>query len=224
MDNHPYHNYLFFKLENGFYVLSATKRKEAKKEFQKLILKKHEGLIITTYATLGFRPDAMFMLWCRSKDPAGVQSLLHAVAHTKLGQHLSLSHTYFGIVRNSEYSGRQGKPEQVIQNYEDRLPYFILYPFTKTWEWHAMDFEKRKSMMGEHVKVGLGYHAIRQCLLYSYGVDDYEFLVSYETKSLEEFQNLVIAMRRTTGRRYTLVDTPTYTCIYKTPSELMELF
>ena len=87
-------------------------------------------------------------------------------------------------MRNSEYSGRTGKPEQVMQNYEDRLPYFILYPFTKTHEWHALDAESRRSIMGQHIKVGIGHPDIRQCLLYSYGVDDQEFIVSYETKTI----------------------------------------
>ena len=162
------------------------------------------------------------MLWCRGENPEEVQNMLARIAaHEASAKYLTISYTYFGIVRNSEYSGRTGKPEQVMQTYEERLPYFVLYPFTKTHEWHALDFDARKAIMGQHIKVGVGHPAIRQCLLYSYGVDDHEFLVSYEMKTLEEFQDLVIEMRRTAGRKYTLVDTPTFTCIYKTPAELM---
>ncbi len=224
MDTHLYHNYLFFKLDNAFYRLPEVEQKKAKDGFQ-AVLSKGAGDVLkfTAYATLGFKPDTTFMLWCRGKDPAAVQTFLRGIERTELGHHLSLSHTYFGIVRNSEYSGRTGKPEQTIQNYEDRLPYLVLYPFTKTTEWHALDFENRKSIIGQHIKVGFGHPAIRQCLLYSYGVDDYEFLVSYETNTLEEFQDLVIEMRRTIGRKYTLVDTPTYTCLHKTLPELMKL-
>ena len=223
MDTHPYHHYLFFKLDNDFYRLAETEQKKAKEIFHAVLSKNHGGdLKLETYATLGFKPDTTFMLWSRGMIPEAVQILLREIFRTEFGYHLSLSHTYFGIVRNSSYSGRTGKPEQTIQNYDERLPYLVLYPFTKTSEWHAMDFESRKSIMGEHIKVGVGHPAIRQCLLYSYGVDDYEFLVSYEMKTLEEFQDLVIEMRHTAGRKYTLVDTPTFTCIYKTLPELIE--
>jgi chlorite dismutase len=164
------------------------------------------------------------MLWCRGKQPQDVQIFLRNLLRTKLGAYLTITSTFFGIVRKSEYSGRTGKPEQTMQTYgsKDRLQYFVLYPFTKTHEWHALPLEERKSVMGQHIKVGVGYPAIRQCLLYSYGVDDQEFLVSYEMRTLEEFQDLIIAMRRTIGRKYTLTDMPIFTCIYKTVGELVE--
>lgn len=220
MDTHPYHHYLFFDVAADFYQLPKEEQEMIKEEFRNF-LETINPLIVTTYATRGFKARTTFMLWCRGEWPEDVQLMLRRLLRMKLGKYLSISYTYFGIVRNSEYSGRTGKPEQVMQAYEERLPYFVLYPFTKTSEWHAMDVSARKAIMGEHIKVGVGHPAIRQCLLYSYGVDDNEFLVSYEMKTLEEFQDLVIQMRRTAGRKYTLVDTPTFTCIYKTAAQLM---
>lgn len=221
MDTHPYHHYLVFKVGSEFYQLPPDEQKERKHGFEKF-LSNTEALIITPYATLGFKADTTFMVWCRAKDPIGTQNMLRDLLRTKFAQYLTITYSYFGIVRESEYSGRTGKPEQVMQNYEDRLPYFVLYPFTKTHEWHALDAESRRSIMGQHIKTGVGHPDIRQCLLYSYGVDDQEFIVSYEMKTLEEFQDLVIQMRRTLGRKYTLHDTPTFTCIYKPLPELME--
>lgn len=221
MDSHPYHHYLFFSVANGFYQLDSGRQKEAKVEFKEF-LTSADGIIITGYVTLGLKAGTAFMLWCRAKDPAAVPDMLRNLLRTKLGGHLAIAHSYFGIVRNSEYSGRTGKPEQVMQNYDDRMPYFVLYPFTKTHEWHALDAENRRSIMGQHIKIGVGHPDIRQCLLYSYGVDDQEFVVSYEMKTLEEFQDLVIEMRRTLGRKYTLLDTPTFTCLYKPLPELVE--
>ncbi len=220
MDSHPYHHYLFFNLGNEFYQLPKGEQDQLKMEFL-AFLSAVDHLIIVSYATLGLKAKTTFMLWCRAKDPGEISIMLGHLFRTKLGRYLSVEYTFFGIVRNSEYSGRTGKPEQVMQNYPDRLPYFILYPFTKTSEWHLLDRENRSAIMGQHIKVGLGHPEIRQCLLYSYGVDDYEFIVSYETKTLEEFQDLVIEMRRTVGRKYTLVDTPTFTCIYKPLAELI---
>jgi chlorite dismutase len=221
MGARTYHSYLFFHVSNAFYQLPKTQQTKQKDAFHAL-LAKQEHLSISTYATLGFKVTTTFMLWCWAADPADTQTLLRDILHTGFGQWLTISYSYFGIVRESQYSGRIGKPDQVIQNFTERLPYLVLYPFTKTTEWYQLDFENRKSIMGQHIKTGVTRPAIRQCLLYSYGIDDYEFLVSYETETLEEFQDLIIEMRKTIGRKYTLSDTPIFTCIYKPLTELVE--
>lgn len=214
MDSKNYHGYLFFRVSNAYYQQSNTVREKQKQTLQKLF-DTQENVLITPYATLGFKPNTTFMLWVQASDPSHIQSLVRDMLGTTFGQWLTLTYSYFGIIRASTYSGRTGKPDQEIRQFTDRKPYLILYPFTKTTEWYLLDFENRKSIMGQHVKTGLAHPDIRQCLLYSYGIDDYEFLVSYETASLEEFQDLVIEMRGTIGRRYTLSDTPIFTCIYK---------
>jgi chlorite dismutase len=221
MDSHPYHNYLFFELSNDFYQLSLADQAKAKTALANLLAAETD-LIITPYLTRGYKPDSTFMLWCRSQDPAYVQALLGRLYRTTLGRYLRLTATYFGIVRPSQYSGRTGKPEQIIQNHDDRLPYFILYPFTKTHAWHQLVLDDRKKVMYEHMNLGVTFPAIRQCLLYAYGLDDHEFVVSYETASLEEFQDLVIKLRATAGRPYTQADTPIYTCLYYPAAQLME--
>lgn len=225
MEARHYHNYLFFSVAPEFYQLLVAEQSIIKEEFLGHIKefregKKERALVIDCYATLGLKAGTTFMLWCRGTQPHHAQDMLRDLFRTKLGKYLSVSYAYFGIVRNSQYSGRTGKPEQSIENFTDRLPYLVVYPFTKTHDWHALPFEERRRVMGGHVKVGLSHPAIRQCLLYSYGVDDYEFVVSYEMKMLEEFQDLVIEMRGTEGRKFTWKDTPTFTCIYKTAEEL----
>lgn len=221
MDSHPYHNYLFFKLDKQFYRLSSKEQANQKAAFVKT-LQTYKNLIIESYATLALKTDTTFMLWVRGKKPEAVQELVRDIDGTELGAWLNLSYSYFGIARESQYSGRHGKPEQTMQNFTDRLPYFIVYPFTKTTEWHQLSFEDRRQIMGEHVKVGVGYESIRQCLLYSYGIDDYEFVVSYETKDLKKFQDLVIDMRHTKSRLYTQTDIPIFTCVYKPLNKLVD--
>lgn len=221
MNNRNYHSYLFFNVSNEYYQQSETARSKQKQAYQKL-LEKQKQLHITPYSTLGFKPDTTFMLWVQASDPSHIQSLVKDMLATEFGQWITLTYSYFGVLRASTYSGRTGKPDQEIRQFTDRKPYLILYPFTKTTDWYLLDFENRKSIMGQHIKTGVAHPDIRQCLLYSYGLDDYEFLVSYETETLEEFQDLVMEMRGTIGRKYTLSDTPIYTCIHKHLAELVE--
>lgn len=85
-----------------------------------------------------------------------------------------------------------------------------------------LDFEKRRKLMGGHVSIGKKYPQIEQVLLYSYGLDDQEFIVSYETDDLSLFQSLVMELRSDKVREYTLRDTPVFTCIYKTPEQVLD--
>jgi chlorite dismutase len=78
-------------------------------------------------------------------------------------------------------------------------------------------------MMNEHIRVGHEFPSVRQLLVYSTGLDDQEFIVAYETDDLAAFQSLVIALRSTEARRYTLSDTPIFTCIHRPVQETLAL-
>lgn len=223
MDDRNYHSYLFFNVSNAYYQQPGAVKAKQKQALQKL-LEKQKYLHITTYSTLGLKPNTTFMLWVQASDPNQTQTLVRDILSTEFGQWLTLTYSYFGVIRKSTYSNRTGKPEQEIRQYSERMQYLIVYPFTKTTDWYLLDFENRKSIMGQHIKTGVAHPDIRQCLLYSYGIDDNEFVVSYETETLEEFQELIMEMRNTIGRKYTLSDTPTFTCIYKSLPDLMEWF
>ena len=75
MDTHPYHNYLFFDLTPEFYQQPAGEQTKVKAEFAK-ILDTEKTIIITPYLTRGYKPDTIFMLWCRSQDPCQIQTLV----------------------------------------------------------------------------------------------------------------------------------------------------
>jgi chlorite dismutase len=221
MPDQPYNQYLFYALDRVFHALPSDTKKALKDELQAL-LEGYTDATITPYATRGFKVGTTFMLWMRAASPEALQELVRLIEHSGIAQYLTLSYTYFGIVKPSVYSGRVGRPSQVVQNFEDRLPYLTLYPFTKTTEWYQLSDEERRSIMGEHIKTGISHGDVRQCLLYSYGLDDYEFVVSYEMNTLEEFQDVLLDMRKTKSRIYTHSDTPIFTALYKPLSELID--
>jgi chlorite dismutase len=103
-----------------------------------------------------------------------------------------------------------------------RRQYLVVYPFTKTHGWYQLPVEVRRAMMTEHARVGHAYEDIDQLLLYATGLADWEFVVAYETDDLERFSDLVVAMRGTAARPYTLRDTPIYTARYGGVDEVLE--
>lgn len=213
MSQAVYHNYIFLAVDKKIHGVAKNELTAYKKA---AIRKITETKAVTTYAytTLGFKANTVLMLWFHSDTPEKMQSLLNDLMHTHLGNYLAISYTLFGMTRKSVYSAKpQGN--NVSLNSKPRLPYLIIYPFTKTKGWYLLDREKRKALMAEHMKIGSGYRQIRQLLLYAFGIDDHEFIVSYETASLEDFQTLVMDLRASQARLYTLNDTPIFTCIYQ---------
>jgi chlorite dismutase len=220
MNDWPYHQYLFFDLDRKFRALSPAERRDLTTDIESWAASLTDVEIVT-YSTLGFKTDTTFLIWARSHKPDMIQNALRDLLRTRMGEWLILHHSLFGIVRQTTYSNRPQKSDQVIKA-DERLPYLIIYPFTKTVEWHLLEFDQRKSMMKDHIMVGIKHPHIRQCLLYAYGVDDHEFVVSYETPTLEQFQDLIMELRATEARRYTQNDLPIFTGIYKPLKELID--
>ena len=104
-----------------------------------------------------------------------------------------------------------------------RSRYIIVYPFVKTAEWYLLDRGARQTMMNEHMKIGHQYPMIQQLLAYSFGLDDQEFIVAYETDDLPAFVDLVYALRMSEGRRYTLRDTPILTGVHRPIRQILQL-
>jgi chlorite dismutase len=122
-------------------------------------------------------------------------------------------HALWGVTRPSEYS-RSAKSAQEIDPFAaERAPYLVMYPFTKTADWYLLDRETRQSMMNEHIRIGKQFREITQLLLYSFGLQDQEFVVVYETHDLRLFSRLVYDLRATEARRYTKADTPLHTAV-----------
>jgi chlorite dismutase len=48
---------------------------------------------------------------------------------------------------------------------------------------------------------------------YSFGLDDQEFVVAFDTDDVGTFLDLVQRLRTTEASRYTVRDTPSFTCI-----------
>ncbi len=163
--------------------------------------------------------------WCRSEQPETVQPLMAELAHCEVGRYLHLDQTLLGIRRRSQYSrpGQVSDQELKFDDTQERLPYLIIYPFTKTTEWYQLTFETRRELMKAHIKVGLTHPEIRQCLLYSYGIGNDEFIVSYETAALEDFQDLVMELRSTAVRTYTANDLPIHLAVYRPLDEQLAL-
>ena len=213
--------FLFFKADPAWRRLPEEQRAEGRREFAQVV-DHTPGVKTFAYSTLGLKVDADLMLWRIACSLDELQDMLSRLLRTGLGAYLHTTHSLFGMTRPSQYTRRRTTQEQAIDE-QERLRYLTVYPFSKTTEWYLMSREARQGMMNEHMRVGHEYAQVRQVLLYATGLDDQEFVVAYETEDLFSYQGLLIALRSTEARRYTLKDQPIFTCIHRPLVEALEL-
>ena len=78
----------------------------------------------------------------------------------------------------------------------------------KTREWYRLSPEERYKVMQEHIRIGREYPQIDLNTSYSFGLDDQEFVVAFETDEPAAFLDLVQRLRTTEASAYTKRDTP----------------
>jgi chlorite dismutase len=105
---------------------------------------------------------------------------------------------------------------------EQPMKYCIIYPFVKSREWYLLPFEERKKMMEEHIAVGKKFPQVRLNTTYSFGLDDQDFMLAFETENLMDFQELIMRLRETRVSKYIVQDTPMIVCVYKGVEDIIK--
>jgi chlorite dismutase len=221
MDETTFMQFLFYRLDPAWRRLGEEERTCRTTEFAEAV-ESADGITTFAYNTTGLKAGTDLMLWRYGNDVAEMQAEASKLHQTTLGRYLEISDSYFGLVRTSTYVRRQTPQEQAALE-KERGTYLVVYPFTKTIEWYLLSKATRQGMMNEHIKIGHDFPTIKQVLVHSFGLDDQEFIVCYETEDLREFQSLVMDLRSTDGRKYTLSDTPIFTCVHRPLREALEL-
>lgn len=206
--------YTCFKADAAWRRLPHAAREDGRESFVRAVEEYASQIATFPYSTIGMKTTCDLLLWRRGTDPKAMQEMTSRLLQTGIGQYLEITTNLWGFTRPSNYTKRRTTQEQAI-DLDDRQAYLIVYPFTKTIDWYLMSRDARQGMMNEHMRIGHDYADIRQVLLYTTGLDDQEFIVAYETEDLPRFSELVVALRDTEARRYTLRDTPIITGIHR---------
>lgn len=214
-----YVNFSFYKARPEWRLLDEAAKRQGKQEFIKAV-DEFQGrledgkLLVQTYSLVGLRTNADFMTWRIGYELDPVQEMTARLNHTGLGRYLETTQSFLSMTKRSTYIDKE-HPTHV----EDRLhvvpgkgKYLFIYPFVKTRPWYMLPHDERQDMMDEHIKVGSKYTSVKLHTTYSFGLDDQEFVVAFETDEPSDFLDLVQELRETKASMYTLRDTPMYTC------------
>lgn len=205
-------NYSFFKIDPKWRWMNEVAKEEAAKEFATLINVANTKMKVQTYTTLGLHDGTDFMLWMVSDSVEKVQTLTSKIYSTILGKYIEPAYLFLSSLRRSIYSE---KLTPSFMTDAKPLKYLIVYPFVKSREWYLLPFEERKKMMDEHISIGRKFPEIKLNTSYSYGIDDNDFTLAFETDDLIKFQDLILQLRETKVSLYVVKDTPMIVCVHK---------
>jgi chlorite dismutase len=181
-----------------------------------------DPILTETYSMVGIKAGIDLLVWRLAPAFEDLETAAARALRTGMGRWLTVRESFVGLIRDSQYVARPTSQEQSMFE-GDRSRYLIVYPFTKSTDWYLTSREVRQGSMNEHMKVGRNYPQVRQLLAYSFGLDDQDFVVAYETDDLPAFSALVRDLRATDGRRSTVNDTPILAAVHRPIGEIVDL-
>ena len=200
--------YTFLKLDPAWRRQDAEQRAADKREFAAACEDFAEGHLLRAFSLVGTRGDADLMLLSQSINLEHIHEFHVVLGQSGLMKWCSIPYSFLAMTKESEYSD-----ESRLEVRPAHAKYLFVYPFVKSREWYGMDSKERWRIMQEHIKVGREYPSVDLNTSYSFGLDDQEFVVAFETDEPADFLDLVQRLRTTESSAYTLRDTPTFTCI-----------
>jgi chlorite dismutase len=209
-------HFSFYKLRPAWYELKDKKRAHLAQEFVELLERWNERLLLVSYSLVGIRADCDIMLWKAAESVDDIHSLGLEIAASGIGPYLETAYAYLSLtkrsiyVREHQHEGQEGNRLRIAPV---GARYLFVYPFVKTRAWYALPLEQRQTLMNDHIRIGHKYPRVRLNTTYSFGLDDQEFVLAFETDYPSDFLDLVMELREAETSQYTLRDTPIFTCI-----------
>jgi chlorite dismutase len=148
------------------------------------------------------------MLLSQAQNLERIHEFHVVLAQSGLMKWCSIPYSFLAMTKPSEYS-----EESRLEVRPAHGRYLFVYPFVKTRQWYGLPADERWRIMQEHIRVGREFPSVDLNTSYSFGLDDQEFVVAFETDNPSDFLDLVQKLRTTESSSYTQRDTPTFTCI-----------
>jgi chlorite dismutase len=200
--------FTFLKVDPAWRRLASGERARHKHEFASACEDFATDRFLRTYSLVGTRGDVDLLLWAASPNLGDIHEFHVVLAQSGLLGWADIPYSYLAMTKESEYS-----EEERLELHPSRRRYLFVYPFWKKREWYRLPPEERMRVMREHIDVGHRYPSVSINTTYSFGLDDQEFVVAFETEEPADFLDLVQELRTSESSAYTLRDTPIFTCI-----------
>jgi len=202
--------FTFLKLDPAWRRLEPGERARDKQEFAAACNDFAEDHFLRAYSLVGTRGDADLMLRTAAPRLERIHELHVVLNQSGLMRYADISHSFLAMTKESVYSD---EPQPLVPREGSERRYLIVYPMWKRRDWYRLPEEERMRIMRDHIETGRRHPSIEINTAYSFGLDDQEFVVSFNADDPGEFLDLVQELRGTESSAYTQSETPIFTCI-----------
>jgi chlorite dismutase len=223
-ERRQYVRFAFYKLDPTWRRLGARDRGDAVNELADLLDRWAGKNLLRSYSTIGMRGDCDFLLWQVSEDLDDIGALAADVNGVAMSSYLSTPYSYLSMTKHSMYvdeHAHEGQEGTRLTIAPGGSKYLFVYPFVKTRAWYMLPMDERQRMMTAHIMMGHKYPTVKINTTYSFGLDDQEFVLAFETDYPADFLDLVQDLRGTEASSFTLRDTPIFTCVNTEVREIL---
>ena len=217
--------YQFYKTDPQWRRLPEAERDRGKEQFLAVAEEFASHMTIRSYSLVGLRSDADLLLWQIGPTLEAHQELATRLLVTDLGKYLSTPYSFLAMTRRSPYVDQhrhEGQEGTRLSVKPGEARYLFVYPFVKTHDWYQLPSEERQQMMDQHFQIGHKYPGVKIHTTYSFGLDDQDHMLGFEADDPAEFVDLVMELRESRARPYTVRDTPIFTCIRRGLREALD--
>ena len=224
-DRRQYVNFAFYKVDPAWRRLPGEDRKHGKCQFLDVVKTYEQDMLVIPYSLVGIRGDCDFMLWRIGYDLLKFQEMTAKLLATDLGKYLTTPYSLLAMTKRSTYVREHQHADQEgvrLRLTPGKFRYLFVYPFVKNKAWYRLTAAARQGMMNEHIEIGHKYPTVRLNTTYSFGLDDQEFVVAFESDKPADFVDLVMELRHSEATSYTLRDTPVFTCVHRELADALD--
>ncbi len=115
-------------------------------------------------------------------------------------------------------------PEDIDPLSATRLQYLVIYPFGNGPEWYGLNPTVRQETIDEYTRLAEQFEDISRLVLRAFGLQEYEFLLLYETDDLGRLSVLANELRNNDAGRFSRADKSAYTAIYHPAAETLAIW
>jgi chlorite dismutase len=201
--------FTFLKIDPAWQRRDAEARAQDKRELLAACEDYATDRPLRAYSTVGTRGDTDLLIVSQSPHLRDIHSFHVVLAQSGLAKWATIPHSYLAMTKPSPYSDAETRQELLTSKYR----YAFIYPMDKKRGWYQLEPGERRRIMTDHIETGRRYPQITINTAYSFGIDDQEFVVSFECDEPGDFLDLVNELRTTESSSWTLRDTPIFSCV-----------
>ncbi|PYS68802.1 MAG: chlorite dismutase [Acidobacteria bacterium] len=217
-------NFTFYRARPDWRLLNENEKRDCKSAFIAAVDDFRAQLLIHSYSTVGLRTSADFLIWRIGTDLDPMQEMTARLNQTEMAKYVEPTHSLLSMTKRSMYIERDcsDHTEDRTHIVPGQSEYLFVCPLQRTREWYSRPQEQRHEMMEENLRIGSKYRSVKLHTTYSFGLDDQEFVVAFETDKPADFLDFFQELRETKASCFTLRDTPMFTCRKRNLAECLD--